>query len=171
MMHHLTLHALRFIPILACLISAHTACKGALSPEQTPQRVVIHFLKEAGRGDLDGAAEYVAPESAGNVASWARLLIFPDISSPPTPEDEETIDKFIGLFYRITEMEKTETEAMVHVVFVATDMIVEYPSVAENPLIPNSAPFSLKLVRSAGEEGSPPGDWKISTLQPITETR
>jgi hypothetical protein len=170
-MSHRISHVFRFVPILACLISAHTACKEALSPEQTPQRVVIHFLKEAGRGDLDGAAEYVAPESAGDVASWARLLIFPTISSPPTPEDGEKIDKFIGRFYRITEMETTETEATVHVVFVATDMIVEYPSVAENPLVPNSAAFTLKLVRPASGEGSPPGDWKISTLEPITEAR
>ncbi len=165
--------------IMAALlpVAALPACEGALSPEQTPNRVIIAFLKAIGRGDLDAAREFVAPESADRIESWARLLFFPDHSTPPTPKEEHDVDRFIGLFYRITVMEETETEASLHVVFVATDALIGFPAVADDPLVPSSAPFRVTLVRQfvgGGEdeaegEGSKPTGWLITSWTPIAE--
>ncbi len=148
-------------------------CEGALAPKRTPNRVVIGFLKEIGRNDYDAAREWVAEESIPLIESWDRVLYFPDVSNPPTEEDGERIDDFISLFYRITTMEEGDTTAKVHLVFVATDAIINFPDIADDPLVPNSAPFMVALTRPVEDESedSNAGDWKILSLEPITETR
>jgi hypothetical protein len=141
-----------------------------MSPERTPVRTVVGLLKDVGRGDLDSARRWVAPEAHDRIGSWNLLLFFPDHSTPPTSEEEQKIDQFIGLFYRITVMEETETEARVHLVFAATDAIIGFPSVAENPLVPNTASFRLALKREASpEESAEKGKWLIASLEPIVE--
>lgn len=148
---------------VALLTALSASCEGALSPERTPQRAVIGFLKAVGRGDLAGAREWVAPESAEGIPEWTRHLFLPAHATPPTSEEENRIDQFIGLFYRITVREETETEARVHMVFVATDALVGFPSVADDPLVPNSASFMLTLKREGEAEQR---SWRIVTLQP-----
>mgnify|MGYP001082245401 CR=1 FL=1 len=153
--------------IILALAVINTACSDMLKPEQTPERVVIHFLKEAGRGNMEGALEFVTPESSGQIEQWTSLLYFPDIASPATEDDGQTIDRFIGLFYRITPMDVTEMQAEVHVAFSATDAIIEFPSVANDPLLPNIAQFRITLVREpAGEDGEEK-PWLIVNLEPM----
>lgn len=159
-----------FIPrhtglIILALVMICSACSDMLKPEQTPERVVIHFLKEAGRGDMNGAREFVIPESSGMVEQWTSFLYFPDISSPPTEDEAAGIDRFIGLFYRITPMNVTDTEAEVHVAFSATDAIIEFPSVANDPLLPNIAQFRVTLMREPVGEDGEENPWKIANLE------
>ena len=131
------------------------------------------FLGEVGLGNIDGARELVAPEAADQVESWSLRLYFPSHSSPATSEDKTKLDRFIGHFYRITQMDHTETEADVHLVFVGTDAIVGFPSVADDPLLPTSAAFMVKLARTVEGEGEDLeyGRWKIITFGSITERR
>jgi hypothetical protein len=157
----------RLIPLMVLLVVFLSACSDMLKPEQTPERVVIHFLKEAGRGDMDGAREFVTPDSSGMVEQWTSLLYFPDISSPPTEEEAQKIDRFIGLFYRITPMNETETEADVHVVFAATDAIIDFPSMANDPLLPNVAQFKATLSREPAGENTDEGPWLIANFEPL----
>ena len=155
--------AILLLPLV--LAAAVAGCSGALEPRQTPQRVVLHFLKEAGRRNPDGAAQWTTPEAASQIESWIGLLFFPEVSHPATEEEGETIDRFIGLFYRVTTMSETETEAEVHLIFSATDAILEYPSVANQPMLPNVAQFMVTLVRQPSD--SKEGEWKISNLEPL----
>ncbi len=153
-------------------LTAAAGCEGALSPELNPQRVVIGFLKDVGRGSPD-ATKWVTPDAARQIESWKGLLIFPDHATPPSPSEEEQIDRFISLCYRVTMMDEGETEATVHLVFAGTDAIVGFPSVANNPSVPNVAPFQLTLVRTKEGEGKKAryGDWRISAFQTITSSR
>jgi len=157
----------RYTGLLILALVVNTACSDMLKPEQTPERVVIHFLKEAGRSNMDGAREFVTPESTSQVEQWTSLLYFPDISSPATEEDGQTIDRFIGLFYRITPMDVTEMQAEVHVAFSATDAIIEFPSVANDPLLPNIAQFRITLVREPAGENGEESPWLIVNLEPM----
>jgi len=171
-MHASRVSAALIAAVFALTLTAVAGCEGALSPELNPQRVVIYFLKDVGRGNPD-ATKWVSPDAAGEVESWKRLLIFPDHATPPSPAEEEQIDRFIGLFYRVTVMDEGETEATVHLVFAATDAVVGFPSVADNPTVPSVAPFQLTLVRTKEGEGKEAkfGDWRISAFQTITSSR
>ncbi|MCX6646841.1 MAG: hypothetical protein NTY09_10900 [bacterium] len=159
--------------IIFCFLLASIAffsgCKGALSPEQTPQRTVINFMKEAGRGNLSAASEWVAAESEGEMEHWRSLLIFPRYSTPPSAEEASKIDKFIELFYRTNVLEETETEAKVSLVFFPTDAMIGYPDVAEDPTIPTRASFTVMLKKTgAPSENSnqPVGPlWEITSLE------
>lgn len=141
-----------------------------LAPERTPERTVIKFLKEVGRGNYESAGEWVESESRDKIESWARLFFFPDRETPPTAENEAKIDQFIGLFYRVTLMEESEDRAKIHLVFVATDALVGFPSVADNPLVPNSVSYTVILRKGINEENGTDGEtesgWEIISLVP-----
>jgi hypothetical protein len=169
---------LRFaILILAiCLDLIWTGCQGALTPEQTPERTVINFLKAVGRGDFSRADSFVVPEKRGGQAQlWANQLFFPDHATPPSKSDEEQIDHFIGLFYRLTATTTpapTDTQVEVRLTFSGTDAMVGFPSVANDPLVPNTALFMVTLTRTLPQPESKekPGDWMISDMVPSIES-
>jgi len=143
-----------FVPLLLVLVIASVpGCGSALKPEQTPTRVVINFMKAAGRNDITAAGQYVSPESSEQVGTWRRSLIYPDISEPPTVSDESRINRFIGSLYRFTVMDETETTAKVYVIFTASDSLMGFPSVADNPQTPVSATWTVMLSRSVQGEG------------------
>ena len=153
-----------------------TGCRGALKPEQTPERTVIGFLKAVGRGDFNGANNFIVPEKrAGLAQQWASQLFFPDHATPPSTDDEEQIDHFIGLFYRIVPTSvptETDTQVQVRLTFSATDALVGFPTVANDPMVPNNALFMLTLARSVppAESREKPGDWMISDFAPEIES-
>ncbi len=148
-------------------------CESVLSPEMTPERVVGNFLGDVGLENFEAAAEWVAPESVDQMESWHRKLFFPEHATPPTDEDETKLDRFLNHFYRITLMESTDTEARLHLVFAATDAIIGFPSIADDPMLPNSAAFTVMLVRSPEGEGEDAAttDWRILSMESITESR
>ena len=168
-----------FAAILAALCSAFflsldVGCENALSPERTPERVVIGFLKAVGRGNMEAAKAFVVPESQGQIQNWYKQLFFPDHATPPSSGDEQEIDHFIALFYKITPTSNpTETDTQIHarLSFAATDAMVGFPSVVNNPLIPNSALFMVTLTRSIVGEGkkAKPGPWLIASISPQSE--
>ncbi len=141
-----------------------------LAPEMTPERTVINFLKEVGKGNYESAGEWVGVESRDQIESWARLFFFPDRETPPTAENEANIDQFIGLFYRVTLMEESEDSAKIHLVFVATDALVGFPSVADNPLVPNSVSYTVILRKDInggnGTDRETESGWEIISLEP-----
>jgi len=63
-------------------------------------------------------------------------------------------------------MDHTDIEANVHLVFVATDALVGFPSVMDNPLIPNSASWMIILRHEQSGEGEDVtyGDWKMVSM-------
>ena len=152
------------------IILALPACKGGLSPEQTPQRTVVNFLKEVGRGNYDAAAEWVADESDGEVGTWSMKLFFPDHGSPPSAKEAADVDKFIELFYRTTVVEESETSVEISLSFFPTDALIGFPSVAEDPTIPTSARYTVMLRKTeaatneSGEETE--SVWEITSLVP-----
>ena len=159
---------------LSCFLLASVAfisgCEGMLSPEQTPQRTVINFLKEAARGNYPAASEWVADESEGEMEHWTSQLIFPDYSTPPSAEEASKIDKFFELFYRTNVLEETETEAKVSLVFFPTDAMIGFPEVADDPIIPTRASFTVMLKKagtpSENSDQSANPEWEITSLEP-----
>jgi len=151
---------------------ALVSCGSSFSAEVTPERVVGNFLREIGWENFDAAAEYVVPDAASQIENWRRGMFFPDHSTPPTSEDETRLDRYIGHFFRITLMESTDSEAKIHLVFVATDALIGFTSVAENPLVPNSLSYNIVLRREivGAEENDEEnedvvaGDWKIVSI-------
>jgi hypothetical protein len=135
------------LPVVFALAIATLSCEDAFAPEQTPTRVVVAFMKAVGQGDTDVALQYVWPDSADQVETWRQMLIFPDVSTPPTDKELRDVETFIGNMYRFTVMDVGDTEATVSVKFFATDAIIGYPSVAEDPGTPVSATYSVNLLR------------------------
>jgi hypothetical protein len=166
MIHSRVLFLFVSLSLIFSLIS-QTGCESALKPEQTPNRVVINFLKDVGRYNYTGAQAFVAPDQHDRIPTWASQLIFPEISNPPTPEEAEKIDKFIGTIYRITSMDETDTSAKIYVVFTASDALMGFPSVADNPLTPVSATWTVMLTRTMDGEGTEAefGDWLITSIE------
>ena len=148
-----------------------TTCLSSCRPEQTPTRVIVKFMQAVGCQDFESARQYVTPDSAGEVENWHALLIFPDVSNPPTEKEEKNIGTFIGALYRFFETEVTESEATIRVTFFATDALIRFPTVADDPLTPVSAPFEVKLVRlpesDSSEDNPDLGPWLISEWYPI----
>ena len=155
------------ILMLCCAIPPFSGCSNALEPEKTPQRVVIDFLKESGRRDYEMAGEYVTAGSRDRIEQWARSLFFPDVSNPATPEEGQNIDKFIGNFYRVTTDDETQTQARVTLIWSATDALIGFPSVSENPMVPTSAMFEILLERTDGSTDGEMGSWMISNFGPM----
>jgi hypothetical protein len=159
--------------ILSCFLLASIAffagCNGALSPEQTPQRTLINFMKEAARGNFSAASEWVADESAGEIENWRSKLIFPRYDTPPTSEEAAKIDKFIELFYRTDVLEESETEAKISLLFFPTDAMMGYPEVADDPTVPTRATFTVMLRKTAStsENQNQPVEskWEIISLE------
>ncbi|HDS30227.1 MAG TPA: hypothetical protein ENN67_04200 [Firmicutes bacterium] len=65
--------------------------------------------------------------------------------------------------YRFTKLEAGETEASVGVTFFASDALIAYPSVAEDPTTPVSAFYTVRLKRLVDESGE---DSKIDDSTP-----
>ena len=169
---------LRFLALCLFIALCPTiqGCANALRPEQTPQRVIINFLKAAGRGNIAGAEAFVVPESRSQIPSWVSQLFFPDHASPPTSDEEAKVDQFIGQFFRIAAINqpaKTDTEVQARLTFAATDAMVGFPSVANNPLVPNSALYVVTLRRTVTGEGdkAKPGEWLIALISPTSDRR
>lgn len=159
-----------FFLFVFSIAGLYTGCAGALAPEQTPQRVVINFLKEAGRGDYTAAAEWVAGESAGEVENWCRYLIFPEHGTPPSHDEESKIDRFIELFYRTNVLEENEATVEVSLNFFPNDALIGFPSVADDPTVPTSAQFTVilrKMEKDPGDSSqSTDAQWEIISLEP-----
>lgn len=140
------------------------SCGESLKSERTPNRVLVDFLKAVGRGDYQRAGEFVVPDAHSSISTWASSLIFPDHAVPPTPQDEEQIDKFIGLFYRTTIDSQEETRVTLGLTYASTDALIQFPSVADNPMTPTSALFQVVLVREPIGTDGKFSDWKIESF-------
>ncbi len=160
----------RFIILFILLIPllAVSACSNsAMGPTLTPQRAVGHFLSDAGKGDFEAAAQWVSDGSDHLIPTWTATLFMPEHSDPITPTEANKIDRFITSLYRITVLDQTDTEVTVSVVFTATDALVAFPSVADDPRVPTSAAYTAILTRTAvvEDEETEYGDWLVSDFR------
>jgi len=150
---------------LAIFLFSSISCKGGEKPERDIRRTISAMLKEMGQSESGNPQQYVAENSQPEISSWSRSLFFPDVSSPLTGEDESKLNRFIGLFYKITIDEIEETSAIAHLTWAATDALIGFPSISDNSMVPGSALYYVTLEReSTGEEEY--SDWKIVTFGP-----
>jgi hypothetical protein len=168
---HLTRIIILWLAAVTLLISG---CQSAMKPEQTPERIVIGFLKAVGRSDFESAKAFVVPESQGEIQNWTKMLFFPDHATPPSQSEADDIDRFIGLFYKITptsQPKDTDTQLEVRLTFSATDALVGFPSVVNNPMVPNSALLMVQMSRTITGEGKDAkvSDWSIVSIKQSTE--
>ena len=149
------------------LLSIQSCNNSSLAPTLTPQRVVAHFLIDSGKGDYITAAQWVVDGSDHLIESWAQLLIMPSHSDPITPSEAQRIERFIASLYRITVIDQTDTDVTVSVVFTATDALVAFPDVADDPTVPTSAAYTAILTRTATVEDDETeyGDWLVSDFR------
>jgi len=161
-----TITSIALLALLTVMISV--SCESVLSPEETPERVTVNFLKAVGRDDFDSAGQWVVEESRGMISSWKAMFFFPDHQDPLTTDDENKIDRFIGNFYRVTVADEQETQLSARLLFTATDALVGFPSVADNPMVPNSALFLVTMTRTAEGDGENIefSDWRIVSIEP-----
>jgi hypothetical protein len=141
------------------------SCESLVTAQENPTRTVIDFLKDIGRGDFEGARDFVADDSQDQIQSWFNSMWFPDHETPPTPQNESDIDKFIGNFYKVSVDNQDDLLAVAMLTWSATDALIAFPSVADNPTVPPNARYRITLVNEAASEDAPPV-WKISSLIP-----
>ena len=161
------------VPFIILFMISMAGCESVTSPDQTPERVVGNFLGDVGLGLNENASNCVVTASQSKISEWAKILYFPSHSNPPSSSDKTKLDRFITHFYRITLTDSTDTEATVSLVFAATDAHVGFPSVADDPTIPNSAMYEVSLVRESemADDKEVYGPWKIVELTPATSYR